>query len=111
MIDLLNYDVSPLNPLLKVVIAAVYVFVAVVYFRSRGHYAGDLFKVLSVLFWTATVAALAAVLRYFGHGTDFGFTKELSLKWFESSSYVVWGVLWVVAARWLAKGIIPDVRE
>jgi hypothetical protein len=111
MIDLWNYDTSPLNPAIKVLIVVIYAFVAFVYYRSRDHYAGDLYRVLGLLFWVATAAAIVAMLRYFGHGTDFGFTKQFSLKWFESLGYVVWGVLFILAARWLARGIIPDVKN
>ena len=109
---LFDYDTSWLNPALKLVIAVIYVFVAVVYFRSRRHYAGDLYRALSILFWMATAAAVAAILRYLGHGTQFGFfTKEFSLKWFQSLGYVVQAVLYVVAGRMLSKGIIPEIRS
>jgi hypothetical protein len=111
MNDLLNYDTSWLNPALKLVIVALFVFVALVYFRSRRDYAGDLHTALSVLFWTATLAAVAALLRYFGDGTDFGFTKQFSLKWFQSLGFLAQVILYVIAGWLFAKGIVPDVRD
>jgi hypothetical protein len=109
--ELFNYDTSWLNPALKLVIAGIYVFVAYIYFRARRFYAGDLHKVLSLLFWTGAAAAVAAFLRYLGHGTQFGFTKEFSLKWFQSLGYVVQAVLFVVAGWWFGKDIIPEIRQ
>lgn len=109
--ELFNYDTSWLNPAAKLVIAVIYVFVAFVYFRARRHYAGDLHRVLSILFWMGTAAAIAAILRHQGHGTQFGFTKEFSLKWFQSLGYVVQAILYVIAGRWLAKGIVPEIRN
>jgi energy-coupling factor transporter transmembrane protein EcfT len=111
MNELFNYDSSWLNPALKLLIIALFVLVGFVYNRSQRSFAGDIHWVLLILFWMSTVAAVAALLRYFGDGTQFGFSKELSLKWFQSLGYVAQAGLFVVAARKLAKGIIPEVRE
>lgn len=105
-----DYNTSWLNPALKFVIAGLYIVVAFVYLRARRFYAGDLHKALSILLWMGAIACAAAIFRYLGHGTQFGFTPELSLKWFESLGYLVQAVLLALAARWLAKGIVPDVR-
>lgn len=111
MTGLFDYNTSWLNPALKLVIPGIYVLVTYVYFRSRRSFAGDIQRVLSILFWMGMAAAVAALFRYFGDGTQFGFTKELSLKWFQSLGYLVQAVLFVLAARKLAQGIIPEVRE
>ena len=111
MIDLFNYDGSWLNPGLKLVIVGFYLVVAYGYFRARRIYAGDLYRFFSIVFWMGIVGAVAALLRYFGHGTDFGFTKEYSLKWFQSLGYVVQAILFVMAVRQIAKGIVPDIHE
>ena len=111
MTELFNYDTSWLNPALKFLITAIYIFVAYVFYRAKRYYAGDLEKVISVLFWMSTFAALAALVRYFGHGTQFGFTKEYSLKWFQSLGYVVQAVLFVIAGWLLSKDIVPEMRE
>ncbi len=109
MLDL-NYDTSWLNPALKLVVVLLYVGVAIVYFRARRYYAGDLHKTLTVLFWMAAAAAVAALIRYYGDGIEFGFTKQLSLKWFQSVGFVIQVVLLAIASRSLSKGIVPDVR-
>ena len=111
MNDLLNYDTSWLNPALKFVIAGLFIFVAYVYFRTRPIYRGDLYRVLTVLFSMGVIAAIAAILRYFDHGTQFGFTSTFSLKWFQSLGYVIQAILFAVAAWWFAKGIVPDLRD
>ena len=89
MSDLLNYDTSWLNPALKIMIAVLFAFVAIIYFRSRRYYATELYAVLSVLFWMSLSGAVAAFIRYLGHGTMLGFTKEFSLKWFQTFGYIV----------------------
>jgi len=111
MAELFNYDTSWLNPALKLINVGLYIVVAIVYYRARKYYAGDIKKVLGVLFWMGFAAALAALLRYFGHGTMVGFTSEYSLKWFQSLGYVVQAILFVVGARMFSKGIIPEIRE
>ena len=111
MAELFNYDTSWLNPALKFLIVGIYIFVAYVYYRAKRYYAGDIEKVISGLFWMSVVATIAALLRYFGHGTQFGFTSEYSLKWFQSLSYLVQAVLYVAAAWRLSKDIIPEVRK
>ena len=97
MIELFNYSTSWLNPALKFFIVGLYILVAIIYFRSRIVYAGDLHRVLSVLFWMAAIAALASLFRYFGHGTIFGFTKQFSLKWFQGLGFLTQAILLVIA--------------
>ena len=109
--DLWNYDVSWLNPVLKIINVALYVFVIYGYLRARRIYEEDLFKGLTILVWMGAAAGAAQLLRYFEHGTAFGFTKEFSLKWFQSLGYVIQAVLYVLAARWFAKGVIPVIRK
>jgi hypothetical protein len=111
MAELFNYDTSWLNPALKLINSGLFVVVAVVYYRARRYYAGDIHKILSILFWMGIAAAVAAFLRYLGHGTDFGFTKEYSLKWFQSLGYVIQSILFVAAAREFAKGVLPELRN
>ena len=111
MVDLFNYDTSWLNPALKFLITGIYIFVAYVFYRAKRYYAGDVEKVIRALFWMSTFAAIAALLRYFGHGTQFGFTSEYSLKWFQTLGYMVQAALFVVAGWRLSKDIIPEIRE
>ena len=111
MPEVFNYDTSWLNPALKLLNVGLYLVVAYVYFRARRYYAGDINKILVILFWSGFLAAAAALLRYFGHGTIFGFTSEYSLKWFQSLGYVIQAILFVVAARMFAKGVLPEILE
>jgi len=111
MAELFNYDTSWLNPALKFVNVGLYIVVAFVYFRARKYYAGDIRRILGVLFWMGVAAAVAALLRYFGHGTMFGFTSEYSLKWFQSLGYVIQVIFFVVAGRMFSKGVIPEVSS
>jgi hypothetical protein len=111
MLELFNYETSWLNPALKIVIALLFFFVAVVYFRSRRYYATELYTVLSVLFWMALIGSLAAFIRYMGHGTILGFTKAFSLKWFQTLGYIIQATLFAFAGWRLAKGIIPELRD
>jgi hypothetical protein len=111
MTGLFDYNTSPLNPLLKIIISALYVYVAYAYYSARKKFDGDLDDVLGALFLMGIIASGAALARYFGHGTEFGFTKAYSLKWFESLGYVIQGTLFVYAGRKLARGIIPVVKE
>jgi hypothetical protein len=111
MIELLNYDTSWLNPALKIINVIIYIIVVFGYFKARRYYSGDLHKGFTILAWVGLVAMLATLFRYFDHGLMFGFTKEFSLKWFQSLGVVIQAVLYVSAARWFAKGLIPEVRE
>lgn len=111
MTDLLNYDTSWLNPALKFVIAGIFLFVSYTYYRAKRNFAGDILKVLNLLAWMATAEAIAAILRYFGHGTQFGFTAEYSLKWFQTLAHLAQAILFVLVPWYLAKGIIPEIRE
>lgn len=111
MDDLFNYNTSLFNPLLKIVNIVVFLLVMYGYLKARRYYQGHLHKGLTILAWMGAAAGLAAIFRYFDHGTLFGFTKEFSLKWFQSLAYVIQAVLYVYAARLFAKGAIPVVRK
>jgi hypothetical protein len=111
MTGIFDYDSSWLNPGLKLIIVVLYLVMAYGYIRARRMYTGDLYRVFSLLFWMGTVGALAALFRYFDHGTMFGFTKQYSLKWFQSLGYVVQALLFVLAVRLISKGIVPEIRE
>jgi hypothetical protein len=111
MTGIFDYDSSWLNPGLKITIAGLYLLMAFAFFRARCPYAGDLYKLFTYLFWMAIAGAIAAVLRYLDHGIFLGFTKEYSLKWFQSLGYVVQAVIFVLAVRLLSRGIVPEIRK
>jgi hypothetical protein len=88
MDDLFNYDTSPLNPALKIIMPLVFLVVLAIYFRLRRYYKGKLKTVLNFLLLFALFAVITGIFRYFGDGTMFGFTKDYSLKWFQSLTLV-----------------------
>jgi hypothetical protein len=84
MNSLLSYDTSPLNPALKILIPLLFLAALVFYFSTQKYYSEKLRVFIDILILFAFFAVLAGVFRYFGDGIDFGFTKDYSLKWFQS---------------------------
>jgi hypothetical protein len=89
MVDLLNYDTSPLNPALKIIIPIVFLVVLGIYVATRRYYSEKIRTFIDILLLFAVFAVLAGIFRFFGDGTQFGFTKEYSLKWFQTIAIVV----------------------
>jgi len=99
-----DYTTSPLSPLLKMVIAAAFLGGVYLYYKASKEYEGALnHNVLIILLWACFFGFMAAFVRYFDHGLMFGFTKEYSLKWFQSIFFVVQGSLFVYAGYKLFK--------
>jgi hypothetical protein len=99
MIDLLDYATSPLNPGLKIVTFLIFTAVFLVYLDSRRYFGGNVKTFIDYLCLFALFMAIGAFLRYFGDGTDVGFTSDYSLKWFQSICYLVAGVFYILAAQ------------
>lgn len=97
MDSLFNYDTSPLNPALKILIPVIFLVVFAIYFYIHRFYRGKLKVFLDFLFLFALLAVSAGVFRYFGDGTMFGFTKDYSLKWLQSLAMVAEAVFFVLA--------------
>jgi hypothetical protein len=89
MNDLFNYDTSPLNPALKIIILLVFLGVLAIFFHIHRYYQGKLKTFIDFLLLFALFAVITGSFRYFGDGTMFGFTKDYSLKWFQSLAMVV----------------------
>ncbi len=89
MSDILAYDQSILNPFLKIIILLIFLATAVVYLDARRQFGGRVLKVINLLFLFAIFMAAGALIRYFGDGLLFGFTPDLSLKWFQSLAYII----------------------
>lgn len=89
MSDLLVYDQSILNPVLKIIIFIIFLATAAVYLDARRLFGGRVLKAINLLFLFAVFMAVGALIRYFGDGLSFGFTPDLSLKWFQSLAYVI----------------------
>jgi len=85
---LLNYDTSPLNPALKFIVPVIFLIVLGIYISTRRYYSDRIQTFVDLLLLFAACAIVAGVLRYFGDGILLGFTKEYSLKWFQSLAYI-----------------------
>jgi len=95
-----DYDTSVLNPTLKIIIPLIYVGVIYLYWKTTKAYKGSKMQgFLKLLMIMSIFGFLGALARYLGHGTDFGFTKELSLKWFQSIFYLVQAGVFIYAGK------------
>jgi hypothetical protein len=88
MDNLFNYDTSPLNPALKIVIPLIFLAVFGIYLYTRRYYTEKIRTFIDILLLFALFAVIAGIFRYFGDGTQFGFTKEYSLKWLQSLAMI-----------------------
>ena len=110
--EMFNYDTSWLNPVLKIVIAVGYLVMVPMFISVARYFKGDLRKIFHILMWVGIIGSLAALIRYFGDGLQFGFTKSLSLKWFQSLGYLAQGIVFTIAAWKFSRGkIIPETRD
>jgi hypothetical protein len=99
MMDLLDYATSPLNPALKIITFLLFFAVLLIYIDTRKLFGGNAKSFIDLLCLFALFMALGAILRWFGDGTDFGFTSDYSLKWFQSICYLAAGMFSILAAR------------
>jgi hypothetical protein len=111
MIEFADYATSPLNPGLKLLVVVLFAAVAVVYWDIRGKFGGAVRSFLDMLLCFAVFMAIGALFRYFGHGTDFGFTADYSLKWFQSLMYCAGTACLVFAAQRLLHLFRGDTHE
>ena len=86
--EFMDYSASPFNPLLKIVIFILFCVTAVVYYDARRTIGGEIRKIIDLLLIFSLFMALGSFFRYFGHGTDFGFNSDYSLKWFHFIAYL-----------------------
>jgi len=98
MIDITDYATSPLNPAFKLLVFALFLIVAVIYWDIRKKFGGAVRSFIDMLLLFAIFMALGALLRYFGDGIDFGFTAAYSLKWFQSIMYFAGVACLILAA-------------
>ena len=97
--DLLDYATSPLDPILKIVIFLIFFVIFLIYFDTRKYFGGNVKSFIDLLFLFALFMAIGTFFRVFGDGTDFGFSKDYSLKWFQSICFLIAGGIYVLAAR------------
>jgi len=96
--DIFDYSTSPLNPVLKIIIVILFLATVVIYYDTRKKIGGDIRKSIDLLLLFFIFIALASIFRYFGHGTEFGFTSDYSLKWFQSPAYLFGSISFICAA-------------
>jgi FtsH-binding integral membrane protein len=96
---LLIYDTSPLNSALKIIITLIFLTVLGIYLYTRRYYSDKIRTFIDIMILFAACAVVAGILRYFGHGTQFGFTEDYSLKWFQSLAYVAEAGCFILAGH------------
>mgnify|MGYP001768309982 CR=1 FL=1 len=96
--DIMDYTTSPFNPLLKVIIFILFAVTIVVYYDTRRSIGGEIQKTIDILLIFSIFMALGSFFRYFGHGTDFGFDSDYSLKWLQSIAYLCGAISFIFAA-------------
>jgi hypothetical protein len=99
MMDLLDYATSPLNPTLKIVTFLLFAAVFLIYLDTRKYFGGNVKSFIDFLCLFALFMTMGSFFRYFGDGTDFGFTTDFSLKWVQSICYLFAGVFYIIAAK------------
>lgn len=99
MSAIFDYSTSPFNPGLKMIITVLFFVVAIIYYDARAKYGGEVQNFISLLFVFALLFAMASLFRYFGHGTDFGFTKDYSLKWLQSLALMLSSLVYILAGK------------
>lgn len=110
MIVLGDYATSSLNPAFKLVVFFLFLVVVVVFWDTRRQIGGSVRSFLDLLLLFAVFMALGALFRYFGHGIEFGFSPEYSLKWFQSLMYCAAGICLVLAGKRLLN-LFPVMRK
>jgi ABC-type maltose transport system permease subunit len=88
MADLLDYTTSPLVLILKVAAPLIFLVALVLYAASRRLFTGKIRLFLDTLILFAFFTVIAGWLRIYADGTEFGFTKEYSLRWFQSIAFI-----------------------
>jgi hypothetical protein len=99
MSALFDYSTSPLNPGLKILITMLFFFVMIIYYDASTKYGGEIHNFIILLLGFAVFITMASLIRYFGHGTDFGFDQNKSLKWFESLWLMLSSLFYLLAGR------------
>lgn len=101
MVDFFDYDASPLNPFLKSLIPVIFFGALIIYVYIRRYYTDKIRSFLDSFTLFIFFIMVAMAFRFYGDGTIFGFTKEYSLKWFQSIALVIGAAYFVIAAyKW-----------
>ncbi|MCA1915161.1 hypothetical protein [Methanospirillum hungatei] len=98
VIELLSYDVSPINNLLKIVITIGFALATFILFQCQKRYGGLLHQISILLFISAIAATFSSYFRFQG---DF----YTSYKWGESIVGLIFVVLSLIIALIIRKKI------
>ena len=96
--DFFDYNFSPLNPFLKSFIAVIFFGTLIVYGYIRRLYTDKIRSFIDMLIFFILFITVAMIFRFCGDGIMFGFSKEYSLRWFQSAALVTGAVFFSVAA-------------
>ncbi len=83
--DLFNYQTSPLNPGLKILVPLIFLLGTLYFFKARQQYGGELGKVINRLFYAGILGVLSNGFRYAGD-------LVVLWKWGESLMYLLFGL-------------------
>ncbi len=97
MVDLLDYNTSPLVLILKGIAPLLFLGALALYAITRKYYSDKIRVFIDVLILFSLFTVIAGWLRIYADGTEFGFTKEYSLRWFQSIAYIVSGGCFIYA--------------
>lgn len=99
MAEIFDYNTSILNPVLKIIIALLFVAIAFIYYDVRKRYGGNVKSLVTELFFFAIFVFIASTFRYFGDGIEFGFTKDYSMKWLQSTGFLMASFIYLLAGK------------
>jgi len=108
--DLFDYATSPFNPALKLVVVILFIAVACIYWDTRRKFGGSVRLFLDYLLLFAVFMAAGSLFRYFGDGSEFGFTADYSLKWFQSIAYCT-GIGFLILAAHRLSSLFQEAED
>jgi hypothetical protein len=103
VVEIISYAVSPLNPLLKWIIFALFLIAAMLLYLCRRKYGGILHTISSLLL-IGSIAGIASTLFRLG-GDQF-----IQYKWGESAFNVVIAIIMLVIALTIRKKLKESIQ-
>ena len=102
--DLINYEISFLNPALKLLVPVIFLVGSYYFFRMRNQYQGEIGTVVKRLALAGLIGSLANLFRY---GADIWF---VSWKWGESLGFLAFALANVYAV-WPLLTFIQEIKQ
>jgi hypothetical protein len=91
VIEILSYKSSILNPLLKLLVLAIFVIGTWYFYQAGKKFGGNVGKIARFLMWGGVAATIGAGCRYLG---DF----FIQYKWLESTGSLLFAIISVIVA-------------